>query len=262
MLKTIKKVLLSCLSILGLTIFLWTIAFLNPSLSYAHQTDIEFISVHHNNTLDPAAEQVLLETISILKQSELYHEGIKIDLCLNDESFYPKLNVTLGQCLAFALFDKAVFKNCDLNWKENVAETKWKVNEYEHRKFKLSYLVAHEMTHNLQIDRDLFYWISSTKGIQINWKFEGHADYVARQYKNDGLLKSRIEKFLEEEKKEHIGLPVFELEDGTKQIFSYYKYSMVVQYLFDVKNMNYHQLCALETPFEELYEEMLAWNKK
>jgi len=63
----------------------------------------------------------------------------------------------------------------------------------------------------------------------MNWKFEGDADYVARQNKNDGLLRKK---------------------DETKQIFSNCKYAIVDQYLSDVKNLDYEQFCVLDTPLD------------
>ena len=53
-----------------------------------------------------------------------------------------------------------------------------------------------------------------------------------------------------------------DLEDGTKQIFSYYKYALVTQYLMEEKGLDFAQICELETDLDELYLEMLKWNEK
>lgn len=258
MIKTIKKVLLSCVSVLGVSCLIWTFLFLNPSWSYANKTEFDFITVYHNEVLEPATESVLKDVMRIVEQSELYDEDFAIDLCLNNGNLYPKIYPFAGFPLAYAVLDKAIIKNCEIDFENNLAETKWAINNYEHRKFNLTWLLAHEITHNLQSYSNFNYYLRET--YYINWKLEGHAEYVAREYKDDGELRDRIAKYLEEEQKEHNGLPVFDLVDGTKQILSYYKYSLVVQYLMDIKMMSFHEICELETDLETSYDEMLAWS--
>lgn len=80
--------------------------------------------------------------------------------------------------------------------------------------------------------------------------------------KNDGKLKEKIQQLLEEEQKEHIGFPVIELEDGTKQILSYFKYGLIVQYLLEQKKLNFNDICNTESSMEELYTEMLEWDEQ
>ena len=89
-----------------------------------------------------------------------------------------------------------------------------------------------------------------------------HADYVARSLQNDGRLIERIIRIKKEDLKEHIGLPVIELKDGTKQIYSYYKYATVVQYLIQVKKLDFLELCDLDSSLEDQYNEMLQGSRK
>lgn len=262
MFKIIKKVLLSSLSILGITTLIWTTLLFNPSLSYANKTQVDFVTVYHNEDLEEGAEEVILEAIDILKKSELYHDEITIDLCLNDDKIYPRLHPLVkdeGPPLAYAIFDKAIIKNCKVDFTNNCATAIWAANNNEIRKFKLSYLLAHEFTHNLQFDESVRRIIKLTKGVNIHWKLEGYSDYIARQYANDGLLKTRILKYLDEEKVEHVGFPVFDLPDGTKQIFWYFKCSLIVQYLMEVKSLSYEELCDLKGTEDQYYNEMLEW---
>jgi len=64
-----------------------------------------------------------------------------------------------------------------------------------------------------------------------------------------------------EEQKEHSGFPVFLLEDGNCQLFYYYKYALVTQYLIEQKGLNFDQICASEISLDALYSEMLVWSK-
>ena len=261
MFKVIKKVILSSLSILGISLLFWVIFLLNPSLSYANKTPFDYVTVYHNQDLDEHAKDIVNGAINIIKDSELFDNNVSLQLCLNDDLIYPNLHQLVGDPLAYAIFNKTIVKNCTLKFEENVAEAKWAVNNYELRNFNLTWLLAHEFTHNLQYHANPSYVIRTTLG-NINWKLEGHAEYISRQFKNDGRLKEKIAILLEEQKKEFVGLPVFDLEDGTKQMLSYYKYGIVVQYLMEEKGMNFTQICELEKTLNVLYSEMLAWNEK
>lgn len=258
MIKTLKKVILGSLSILGISFFVWILLLLNPSLSYANKTQVDFISIYHNQALRTGTEAVIRDAIDLLKKSDLFNEEVSIQFCLNDDKLYPNLHPFAGQPLAYAFLNKTIAKNCKLNFDENTAETQWAINEGEVRKFNLTWLLAHEFTHNLQYQADGNYVIRSTMG-NLNWKLEGHAEYIARSFKEDGRLKAKIDKYLEEEQREHKGLPVFELEDGTQQILSYYKYALAIQYLMEEKGLDFSQVCESEIGLDELFEEMVTW---
>lgn len=260
MLKTIKKIIIGSFSILVLSVLCLTTFILNPSLSYANETQIDIVTIHHNEELSDGYEKVILNALDILKTSDLYTNDISIDLCLNDDKIYPNLHPLYGKALGYAVFNKAVLKNGKPNFNENLIETEWPENNFENRKFKLSWLLAHEFSHNLQYAYNAPYIVLNSLG-KINWKFEGHAEYISREFKNDGKLKNKIDRFLQEEQIEKIGFPVFKLEDGTQQMFSYYKYALMVQYLFEQKNLNFQQLCDLDQSEENIFNEMIDWAK-
>jgi len=259
MLKIFKKIAISSLSIMGIGILIWAFFLLNPKWSYAHSTEFGNVTVYHNQDLEKETEKVVNDAMRIIKKSDLYQENHSIQLCLNDGSRYPYLHPLAGFPLAYAFFDKTVVKNCKVSFDKNKAESKWAINNYEQRTFDLTYLLAHEFTHNLQCNNNIAYFL--TNSLKINWKLEGHAEYTARQFENDGILNDKIDKLLIEEQKEFNGLPVFDREDGTKQIFSYYKYALVIQYLMEEKKMTYNQICALEKDFETVYSDMIEWRK-
>jgi len=261
MIKTIKKIILSSLSVLGISFLIWTLFLLNPSWSYAHKTQFEFVEVYHNNQLEENTEQVIQAAIQRIQQSDLFNKATAIQLCMNDDPIYPNLQPYLGAPLAYATLDKTTIKNCTVNFNENLATTQWAVNDYEFRKFDLTWLLAHEFMHNLQFQTNTKYVVTNTMGT-INWKLEGHAEYISRGYKEDGLLKQKIKKHLIVEQNEHIGVPVFELADGTKQSLTYFKYALVIQYLMEEKGMSYLQICTLETSLDDLYREVIDWSQK
>lgn len=260
MIRIVKKIVLSALSILGISFLTWTLFLLNPNFSYANQTQIDNVTIYHNQELEKGTELIVRNALTIIKEAEIYDKNLNIQFCLNDDKIYPKLYPFAG-ATAYAFLNKTVIYASTPNFKNNYTEFSWKINNYEVRKWNLTCLLAHEFMHNIQHYHNPNYYIKSTLG-SLNWKFEGHAEYVSRKFKNDRKLKIKIQKYLREESKNHIGIPVFELEDGTIQSLSYYKYALVTQYLMEEKNMNYNQICELEMELEDLYKEMIDWSKK
>ncbi len=259
--KKFKKFLIGITSVLGINFIIYLSLVLSPSLLYANKTQIDFITIHHDQALQSNTEQVVKDAITILKKSELYHKDIAIHLCLNDGSFYPNLMGNLVGGTAFAFYDIAVVNHSEAKFNENVAAFQWEINKNELRKFDLTVLLAHEFTHNLQYDAFTSYVFRNSIG-QINWKLEGHAEYVAREYKKDGLLKEKIDFYLAEEAEEHIGIPVFKKTNGTIQNLSYFKYSLVVQYLLEIEKMSYESILYDIRTLEENFQNMLAWKKE
>ena len=257
MFRTIKRVLLASFSVLTISTIVWVVLLTNPSLSYANETQFDQVTVFHENDLEDEAEKIIFNAIEIIKTSEIYDEEFNIQLCLNDDKFYPNLHPTPGGS-AYAFLNKTVIYASEPNFEKNVSEFSWEVNNYELRKYNLTVLIAHEFMHNLQYNFNPKFQIRNSIG-KIFWKFEGHAEYIAREFKNDGLLKNKIAIYLTEETKDHVGIPVFLLEDGTIQNLSYYKYALVIQYLMEIKNLNYQEICELEDGIEKPYEEMMEW---
>jgi len=260
MLKTIKKVVLGSLSILMISFLVWTVALLNPSMAYSKSTIVENVTIYHNSILQPETKAIVINALNTIKTSEIYNDQSKIELCLNDGSFYPSLH-PFASGTAYAFLNKVALYHCQPDFKANTASFQWELNNNELRKFDLTVLLAHEFMHTAQHEHNSSYYNFSTLG-KLNWKFEGHADYIARQYKQDGALTDKIDKYLFEAQKEHVGIPVFTLEDGTIQNLAYFKYAIVIQYLMEVKELSFDQICKLDIEFDQLFKEMLNWNKQ
>lgn len=264
MLKVLKKVILSSLSILGISLICWCVLFFNPNISYAHETQFENVTVFHNDDLAESTSQIIQDAITILKNSDLFSPELSIQLCLNDDGLYPHMHPMLGGPstegpLAYALFDKAIIRSCDLDFDSNLAVSQWEMNDNEIRKWNLTQLIAHEFVHNMQWKRNMSYSIRTTLG-KLNWKLEGHAEYISHQYKGDGRLLEKIEHYIRLKDDQYVGIPVFENQEGRMQNLWYYKNALMVQYLMEVKRLNYDQVCEYQSSHDEVYSEMIKWS--
>lgn len=253
MIKAIKKVFLSAISILSLSVLCWTIAFLNPSLMYANRTTIDIVTIHHNDRLVEETENIIMDALEIIKTSDLYSDDIKIDLCLNEGSYYPQLHPFKGG-IAYSFLNKSIIYDSQPDFSKNITVY---TNNNEVRKANLTWLLAHEFTHNLQFHMDKSFIFKYDF-----WQQEGYAEYISREWKNDGRLKEKIQYLIAEEQKEHNGLPVFLLPDGTIQILSYYKYGLMVQYLVEQENLNFPAIEKEKRTLEQVYADMISWSER
>jgi hypothetical protein len=251
MFKLIKKIILSCLSVLGLSFVVWLVLLMNPSLSYAHQTQFGPVTVYHQQDLPAETAGMLDQSIHLIRESELYDEDIRIDLCLNDGSFYPELWPYKG-LTAYSFMNKTVIYRSEPDFAHNYTEWSWAVNHYERRRWKLTELLAHEFIHVLQYQQEKLHTLKYD-----HWKIEGYAEYVSR--KERGPLLPLVRQLAEEQNKQHNGIPWITFADGTGTSLMYLERWLVVGYLMEEKGMSYRQILDSTLSFDDIRSKMLAW---
>lgn len=223
---------------------------LNPMLTYAHKTVHTQYAIYHHKSLEPTVTAKLDKATQLLKASELYNPKLKLDICLNDGSDYPKLIQTLrGQAFAWGFYDKVVLQGV-AHWKENYVE----LNGY---RWNLTQLLAHEMVHCFQFDH-LGLWKSKPLANIPNWKWEGYAEYISRQNNDQKDLLKNIERSLSAKKDKW----EIRFADSTIAPSAYYDYWILVQYCMDIRKMTYQQMLLDTTNEQVVREEMMNWLKR
>lgn len=236
------------LTVTGLLIIgLLLVIILNPFWIYANKTTHKNFTIYHNQQFDNIFLEQIDKANQFLNQSEFYSKNLKLDICLNDGSYYSKLVETIGgRAFARGFYDKIVlFGNAD--FKNNFVELKG-------YKWNLTQLLAHEMTHCLQFDK-LGLWKSKPFANIPNWKWEGYAEYVARQNNDQKDLLINIDRFLATN--ENNWEVVF--GDSTIVPREYYNSWTLIQYSLDIKKMNYSQILSDTTNNEIIKREMMKW---
>ena len=245
--RQIKKWTL-CLTATTLLIAgLLLIIILNPILIYANKTTHNNFTVFYNKTLDPTLLTKLDQASELLKGSEFYNPKLHLEICLNDGSKYPKLIRTIrGQAFGWGFYDKVVMQG-NANFKDNYVE----LNGY---KWNLTQLIAHEMTHCLQFDKLGFCKSKPIANIP-NWKWEGYAEYISRQYADQKDLSKNIERLIATNKKN------WEIKFADRSIAprEYYDNWTLIQYCMDIKKMTYSQILADTKSEQTVRQEMLSW---
>ena len=223
------------------------IIILHPILTYANKTTHNNFTIYHNTKLDPLIALYLDQATELLKTSEFYNDKLKLDICLNDGSQYPKIiRAVRGQAFAWGFYDKIVLQGT-MNCKDNYIE----LNGY---KWNLTQLLTHEITHCMQFD-NLGLWNSNPIANIENWKWEGYAEYVSRQNTIQKNLIININR-LQKSNKNNWEIT---LDDNTINSREYYDYWTLVQYCLDIKKMSYKQLLTDTTSEKSIRQEMMKW---
>jgi uncharacterized protein YjaZ len=234
------------ITVLLIVIVLLTII-LNPMLTYANKTVHNNFTVYHNNVLDSHFTTVIDQATALIKTSEFYNPKLRLDLCLNDGSMYPDIIKAIrGRAFAWGFYNKVVLQG-HLHCKHNYVE----LSEY---KWNLKQLLAHEITHCMQFDK-LGLWKSKPIANIEHWKWEGYAEYVARQDAQQKDLMKNLNLFSTQNKDSWEII----LSDSTITSRAYYEYWTMVQFCLDVKNMSYEQLLVDTTSATVINQEMYSW---
>ena len=226
---------------------LLAIIILNPILTYAHKTEHGNLTVFHKKTFDPALLIRLDEATALIKASELYNPTLRLDICLHDGSYYPKLIRALrGQAFAWGFYDKVV-----LQGKASFRENQLELHGYT---WNLAQLLAHEMTHCMQFDK-LGFWKSNPVAQIPKWKWEGYAEYVSRQQADQKNLATNIRRFLAAD------ATTWEIRfaDHTMAPMEYYAYWILMQYCMDIKKMTYREILADTANEQTIRQNMMHW---
>ncbi len=245
--KTIRKWTLRILaSGLFIATLLLTIL-LYPFLTYANKTVYKNYTIYYNASSVPLLQPHLDEATVLLKRSELYNDKLKLDICLNDGSPYPALmRVLRGQAFAWGFYNKVVLQGT-MHCQDNYVE----LNGY---KWNLTQLLAHEMTHCLQFDKFGF-WHSKPAANIDNWKWEGYAEYIARQQTVQTGLRENLNRL----NTQNADTWHITLDDSTITSRAYFQYWINVQYCMEIKKMNYRQLLEDTSSEKTIKNEMINW---
>lgn len=146
MVKKIKKWTLRFIATgIFLAVLLLTFM-LNPTLLYANKSVVGNYSIYHNKPINNRFLDQLEQSNAILKSSELFDAGLKMDICLKDGAKYPALIKTvLGKDPLTTFYNKIVFTGDEVNYEGNYIS-------FEGHKLNLTELLVHVQVHCLEFN--------------------------------------------------------------------------------------------------------------
>ena len=239
-----KKILLRVLTIFTFCIGLLIVFMLNPSLSYAHQTIYKNVTIYHQQPLSPDWQNLIDTSLSAIQQTQLYDKNLKIDLCLNDGSVYPKvIKATLGNDIFKAFANKTVDLSQSTNQLSHIIA--WG------KRLKTTQFLTHAFIHNLQFKYHGF-WDANPLGNHPNWKWEGYTEYetLGQTRTLDNIVSA-----LEGEKDDFDWI---ELGNDERTLKMHVRYLAITKYCFDILKMDYDSFMKDKRTEETLFNEMLS----
>jgi len=245
-----KKFILRCSALFGISILLLLKVIFFPSISYANKTIVsENITIYHQKSVAPELTKAILRGMELAKASELYNPDFTIDVCLDDGSYYTDLMRFIhGEAFAYGMADKTIIAT-EINPAENYALLRG-------RKRHLHELFAHEFLHNFQYDTFGF----ATLDFPF-WKLEGYPEYVmTRQGAAASVpLRNEIQQLLIARKIGKRPWDWIEYSDGTGTTPIYLESRLRVQYLLEVEGLTYREIISDQRSGNSVDEEMVEW---
>ena len=250
MTSTLKKVAFSLLTSVLLASLFFVVFLLNPSILYAHRTATPHYTIYHNQPLDPTLLSRLEQARTVVQQSSWFDSTLCLNICLNDGSWYP----TLVEKLWGPAFAWGFYQNVVLSGEANAEANYLSLNGY---KWNLVQLLAHESTHCYQLHQ-LGFWRANPMARYPTWKWEGYAEYVARQRSHYPTLGQQFRQLQQAEKVAPHGWAL-SLADSTSVSRDYARYLLLTTYCLDIKKMTYRQLLTDTTSEQTVAAQLARW---
>ncbi len=243
-LRRILRITLSFLTI-NLLFFLTLLFF--PSWLYACETDLGQVQVYHQKPLPAGFEEVVKESLALIRNSELYTPAFQSELCLNDGSLYPKLvKTTLGDDVFRAFAHKAVMLG-DFSADSRRMQA-WG------RELSTVQFLSHAFVHNLQYQYHGFSGANPI-GRHPEWKWEGYAEYLVLGQEH------ALDHYLNLIESEASPFEWVAIGNGKSTIRMHLGFMVLAKYCFEHKGWSYQELMDDDTSQAQLTQEMEEWYK-
>lgn len=255
--KAIKKIIAS-LTVVTVVILSGLITItLSPQMLFAKKLEHQAFTIYASADTDldeTHFRKRLDEAYALIERSELHDEDFHFEILLTHNHFFNDIEDlrgkgAIGQATAgYTTIKVPVVSKEDYAWGNS-------------GKAPLTWLLAHEMIHNLQANKYGLLNLSPIKHPPF-WKLEGYPEYIARQNQlnaNDYSLRSEVQRY-EKLVAASDDMDV-EVTEGHFVPFYYYKGRVMIEYLIDVKGMTYDEILKDNTSEEAIYQEVLQWSK-
>jgi hypothetical protein len=243
-------------AIAGILIIIAIILF--PQQLFAKKISYKKFTVYSNKNVDDNIKTVLSNALTLVQKSELYDSNCKYNIILCNNSFYNEIdNLLLGSGPTARSRLHNIIIKVRIDPKSNLAfSTFRKVCEED-----LTRLLAHEMTHCLQLDKYGILKFNPFRHPEL-WKLEGYPEYISKQKElsdKEYSLTSDIDRYISLESKA-TDIWISSEEDGCEVPNYYYKGKLMIEYLIDIKHLSYDQILKDTASENSIYQQMIKWN--
>lgn len=208
------------------------------------------ITVYSEKPIGKETDSIMAEVFLRLNEVPIYNPDRKYNLCFcstqNKFSFFARLTVRANQIMGFCLLGSA-FVN-----EEFIDELGAKTNgkpKYLTREGSVVHVATHELMHGYLTDT----FGSFTARSLPQWKTEGYCEYGTNQYvaplDSGYTIAERIDIYLDNSQWN----PTAEVHRP------HYLWGLMIEYLVNIRGLNFEQVMADSTTIENTYSEMIDW---
>lgn len=224
---------------------------LYPNNLFARRLAYKEFNIYSGRDIKGDYQAVLDKAVVLVRASELYESGYTYDILLTDETFYKDVSFKiLGPSLARSI-DNNIMLNIRADFENNLLSG-------PRNKRDLTRTIAHEMVHCLQMNRYGILKFNPFKHPPL-WKQEGYPEYIAYQEEINSPAYSFTETVRVLKDYEKKRATWVELKPGHFDPMIYFKGRVMIEYLMNIKRMNYDQILRDEIQEENVYKELDDW---
>ena len=257
--KKILRYFLRTFLILLLMLGLLIVFMLNPQIVYAKKHSYKQLTIYSKYKYPTAYDMVLDKSLELVKQSELYKPDFKLDIFLNDgngASVKFVLKKLFGNAFAWGYHNNVILNGV------TDESLKWiTLNGYNRN---LARTIAHEMIHCYEVNKLGLFHSRPFANIPV-WKWEGYPEYICYKSSIRGekeILTDAIKKYLLDKDKSEFSRAMVDTDEGESFAGQdYYRFWILVKYLFDIKKINFDELIKESVKEDSVYEQMMQWYK-
>ena len=253
--KTAKKVFFATALTLLVSIIFLAGFLLVPQNLFANHSDHNNFKIYSNKPIDIKLNSILDHSLSLVKKSELFDKAYHYDIFIADNTLYNYLDSKiLGPAMSRSIDNNVILKvGLDIDNDKLIGA---------HNTRNLTQTIAHEMIHCLQVNKYGKLKFNPWHHPEM-WKLEGYPEYIAMQdylTSKKYSLNSEIKKLEAFENTSNNGW--YETEKGQYDPVVYFRGRLMIEYLIDIKGLNYDEILNEKFTADEVYTDMIKWAEK
>jgi len=223
-----------------------------PGLFFPEDKQYGSITVHSELPIGRETDSIMTEIFTRLETVPIYDPDRKINLSLcstqDKFSFFSRFTLRENRIMGFCLFGNA-YVNMDFI-KELAVKTGGQP-KYVTREGSAVHVATHELMHQYLTD---VYGEFASRSLPY-WKTEGYCEYGVNQFvapRDSGYtIQERLDIYLD----------YSQWNPTASTHRPHYIWGLMMEYLINVKSMNFEQVMADSVNKEVVYQEMMTWRE-
>jgi hypothetical protein len=224
----------------------------NPGLFFPEEKHYESITVYSEKPIGQETDSIMSEVLLRINAVPFYDLDRKYNLCFCSTqkkfSFFSRLTTRASRIMGFSLLGSSYVNEDFIN--EMGLKTRGQP-KYLTREGSVVHVATHELMHGYIADT---YGYFASRALP-EWKTEGYCEYGVNQFvapRDSGYsISERIDIYLDDSRWN----PTAEIHRP------HYVWGLMIEFLINVRELNFEQVMANNVSYEKTYQEMMDWRK-